>query len=309
MTGPSGNPLQVQLSSAAGLRKFASGGYLYGLLDAYDNPAVPQKVQELGQEFAVSLFVGAAEKKCWDLAPYLIAVQEATLDWMMQTIWNAPCGVFILSRSGLETLRTHFRRFLIVQLPDGERWYFRYYDPRILKIYLSNCHADELEVFFGPVRAFGVPEPESDQVSFLHTGHEVHAVTQSSQAAPSLRIRREQYQALDKATSEDFEGRVIKFLKNAFPGRCRSLGDQGIRDVVRYGTKAAARYGFTRENDQYQFVELIFLLGSKFDQNPNLPWVQAILHDSREKDSSIKMARLRQAAAEHIAQATRNDLK
>jgi hypothetical protein len=99
MTGPSGNPLQIQLSSAAGLRKFASGGYLYGLLDAYDNPAVPQKVQELGQEFAVSLFVGAAEKKCWDLAPYLIAVQEATLDWMMQTIWNAPCGVFILVRT------------------------------------------------------------------------------------------------------------------------------------------------------------------------------------------------------------------
>jgi len=279
------------------------------LLDAYDNPAVPQKVQELGQESAVSLFIGEAEKKCWDLAPYLMAVQETTLDWMVQTIWHAPGGVFILSRSGLETLRTHFRRFLIVQLPDGERWYFRYYDPRILKIYLSNCRADELEVFFGPVRAFGVPEPGSNRISFLHTGYEVRAVTESSSPAPSLRIRREQYQALDKATAEDFEGRVIKFLKNAFPGRCRSLGNEGIREVVRYGARAAARYGFTRENDQYQFVELIFLLGSKFDQNPNFPWAQAILHDSRENDSSAKMAQLRQAAAQHIAQASRNDPK
>src|SRR6266852_5956180 len=242
MTGPS-KPLQIQMNSAAGLRKFAAGGYLYALLDAYDNPTVPQKVQELGQESVVSLFVGEAEKKYWDLAPYLTVVQEETLDWMVRAIWNAPCGVFILSRTGLETLRTHFRRFLIVQLPDGERWYFRYYDPRILKTYLLNCRADELEVFFGPVRAFGVPEAESDQISLLHTGHEVRAVSESPNAATSLRIRREQYQALDKATSEDFEGRVIKFLKNAFPGRCRSLGDQGLREVVRYGTKAAARYG------------------------------------------------------------------
>ena len=158
MTGPS-NPLQIQSSSAPGLRKFAAGGYLYALLDDYDNPTVPQKVQDLGQESAVSLFVGEAEKKYWDLAPYLIAVQEETLEWMVRTIWNAPCGVFILSKSGLESLRTHFRRFLIVQLPDGERWYFRYYDPRILKIYLSNCRADELEVFVGPVRACGIPEP------------------------------------------------------------------------------------------------------------------------------------------------------
>src|SRR6185437_16308228 len=114
MTSPSSSPLHIQSSSVAGLRKFAAGGYLYGLLDAYDNPAVPQKVQELGQESAVSLFIGEAEKKCWDLAPYLMAVQETTLDWMVQTIWHAPGGVFILSRSGLETLRTHFRRFLIV---------------------------------------------------------------------------------------------------------------------------------------------------------------------------------------------------
>lgn len=309
MTDPASSPLQIQASSAAGLRKFASGGYLYGLLDAYDNPTVPRKVQELGRELAVSLFVGEAEKKYWALAPYLIVVQEATLDWMVQTMWNAPCGVFVLSRSGLESLRTHFRRFLIVQLPDGERWYFRYYDPRILKIYLSNCRADELDVFFGPVRAFGIPEPESDQVALLHTGHEVRAVGESSGSVPFLRIRHEQYQALDKAGSEEFEARIIKFVKNAFPGRCRALGEQGIRELVRYGTKAATSYGFTRENDQCQFVELIFLLGSKFDQDPNLPWVRTILNDSRQRDPSIKMTHLRQAAAEYIAHSTRNDAK
>ena len=306
MTGPS-KPLQIQMNSAAGLRKFAAGGYLYALLDAYDNPTVPQKVQELGQESAVSLFVGEAEKKYWDLAPYLIMVQEETLDWMVRAIWNAPCGVFILSKSGLESLRTHFRRFLIVQLPDGERWYFRYYDHRILKIYLSNCRADELEVFFGPVRAFGIPEPESDQVSLLHTGQEVRAVGESSASSPFLRIRREQFQALDQASSEEFEARVIKFMKNAFPAPCKALGDQGIRELIRYGTRTAASYGFTRENDQYQFIELIFLLGRKFDQNPNLPWVQNILNDSREKDSSIKMTRLRQAAAGYLSETTRNN--
>jgi hypothetical protein len=305
MIDSSSIPLQIQPSTAAGLRKFASGGYLYGLLDAYENPAVPQKVQELGPEFAVSLFVGEAEKKYWALAPYLIVVQEATLDWMVQTIWNAPCGVFVLSRSGLESLRTHFRRFLIVQLPDGERWYFRYYDPRILKIYLSNCRTDELEVFFGPVRAFGVPEPESRQLSLLHTGQEVRAAGESSGSTPFLRIRHEQYQALNGAAITESEGRIIKFVKNAFPGPCQELGEQGIRELVRQSTKSAASYGFTRENEQCQFVELTFLLGRKFDQNPKFPAVHAILSDSREKDSSIKMTRLRQAAVEYWTLASR----
>src|SRR5262249_31341801 len=152
-----------------------------------------------------------------------------------------------------ETLRTHLRRFLMVQLPDGERWYFRYYDPRILKIYLSNCRADELEIFFGPVRAFGIAESESSQVLLLHSRNEGRPIAELA-SSRSLRIRREQYEALEKATTEDFEQRVVRFVKNTFPARCQELGDQAVRELVAYGRKRAEIYVLTREIDQFQFI-------------------------------------------------------
>jgi hypothetical protein len=297
--------MQVQPTSFTHLRKFAAGGYLYALLDAYENPTVPAKVQELGKERAVSLFLGEAEKKYWDLAPYLIVVDEPILEWLVLVVRKAPWGVFVLSKSGLETLRTHFRRFLIVQLPDGERWYFRYYDPRILPIYLSNCHTDELKLFFGPVRAFGIADTESKNVLLLHAG-----VGGRSMAAPQVssgavwRVRPQQCEALERAIRDDFEKRMIQHLQNLFPSHGKKLGRNGLLEFVRNGTKKAASYQITVERDLCQFLELMFILGSDFDKNPGLPWAEAILQDASINDPQQRAARLFEAAKQVLSSPT-----
>ena len=38
-----------------------------------------------------------------------------------------------------------------VQLPSGEMVYFRYYDPRVLQVYLPTCRRDEIKIIYGPV--------------------------------------------------------------------------------------------------------------------------------------------------------------
>lgn len=289
----SNGSLQHQPTSLDRLRKFATGGYLYALLDAYDAPAVPAKVQELGREKGVCLFIGEAEKKYWDLAPYLIQVDEPTLEWMLHSIWCAPCGVFVISKSGLETLRTHFRRFLMVQLPDGERWYFRYYDPRILKVYLENCRVDELDIFFGPVRGFGIMDPESDNVLLLHIMGVERSRT-ASEIANSLiwQVRTEQFQALGEASRRDFEDRMVRHAARLFPEACRTLGEEGVRGLIRHGGARAAVYHLTREADLCKFIELMFAFGRDFDQIPKLPWVSATLLDESIADPSLRLARV-----------------
>jgi len=57
-------------------------------------------------------------------------------------------------------MRRHLRRFLIVRAPDGKRLYFRYYDPRVLSVYLPTCNAAELQYIFGPVRQFVCEGPD-----------------------------------------------------------------------------------------------------------------------------------------------------
>lgn len=146
--------LKTQEIALEKLRQFAESGYLYAVIDSTDAPKVPPKMQELGEEKAVSLFKGTAQQDYWALAPYLAKVDVEMLRWLFENVWKEPWGIFALSKSSLEELRSHFRKFLVVQLPDGKPWFFRFYDPRILATFLGACNEAELREFFGTVRGY-----------------------------------------------------------------------------------------------------------------------------------------------------------
>ena len=51
-------------------------------------------------------------------------------------------------------MRKHCRTFLIVHGANGKPLYFRYYDPRVLRLYLPTCTAQELAIVFGPISSY-----------------------------------------------------------------------------------------------------------------------------------------------------------
>ena len=59
-----------------------------------------------------------------------------------------------MTKADLPTLRRHFRRFLTVHNESGEPLVFRFYDLRVLAVYLTTCNAEELTAIFGPVLSF-----------------------------------------------------------------------------------------------------------------------------------------------------------
>lgn len=132
---------------------------LFAVLDACDEPRVPAKVDELGDR-AVSLYRGSAERDYWAIAPYLVKVDESLLDWIVENLWDDPWGFFASAPPELASLRTHFRRFLMVQDPDGKEMFFRFYDPRVLPDFLATCTESEAAGFFGPVRQFSLSTEE-----------------------------------------------------------------------------------------------------------------------------------------------------
>lgn len=140
--------------SLGDLRQAAVRGELYTILDACDEPRVPVKVRELAER-AVPLYQGKAQEELWAIAPYLAQADAALVDWIASSLWAAPWGIFAIGECGLETLRTHLRRFLLVDAPDDEHWYFRFYDPRVLARFLPTCNAAQVSDFFGPVSALG----------------------------------------------------------------------------------------------------------------------------------------------------------
>jgi hypothetical protein len=149
------------------VRSWAESGGLYAVVDACDAPSVPSRAQELGDQRAVSLYKGRAEQEMWAIAPYLIAVDGVTYDWITSDLWGTPWGFLVIANDSLETLRHHFRKFLTVKTPAGEEWYFRFYDPRVLRKYLDSCTPTERAEFFGPARAVGLTNPDTYAVTVM----------------------------------------------------------------------------------------------------------------------------------------------
>ncbi|HRO43103.1 MAG TPA: DUF4123 domain-containing protein, partial [Flavipsychrobacter sp.] len=51
-------------------------------------------------------------------------------------------------------LHKHFRKFLLVKTEDEQELYFRFYDPRVLRIFLPTCDQGQIREFFGAVDYF-----------------------------------------------------------------------------------------------------------------------------------------------------------
>ena len=125
------------------------------------------------------LFSGKLAPELVQAAPYLVPlVRAASTRELLELGWGASWGILAASNVGLEELRRHFRTMLRVEDEAGKRYLFRFYDPRVLRVYLPTCTSRELRAFFGPIERFLV---ESDKptrlLSYSIRGTLLHTAT------------------------------------------------------------------------------------------------------------------------------------
>lgn len=124
----------------------------YVVLDGASVPGLLEKLAAAPEEHAC-LYRGELPPDLARVAPYLVKLRRESplTDWILTEGWGNHCGIFAVTTVGLEALRRHFRGFLRVKDPDGKILYFRYYDPRVLQVYLPTCSRSEIKIVFGPV--------------------------------------------------------------------------------------------------------------------------------------------------------------
>jgi hypothetical protein len=119
-----------------------------------------------------------------------------------------------------------------------------------------------------------------------------------------LVIRDSQMLAFEQGAVRNFENQLIEHLKEFFPKHCEILGEEQVRKVIRLGTERAGQYELVSERDLYLYVGLMFMLGSYFDQDPQLPWAAKILEDENIVDPSVRADRLHDRAMTFLNEAT-----
>jgi hypothetical protein len=134
---------------------------LYAVVDAARAVRV-RSLLEGGDARYESLYSGAARESLADVAPYLVALEAGStlLAGLIAEGWGASWGCYLTSSVSFEELRTHFRRFLLVETEDRRQLYFRFYDPRVLRSFLPTCTPEEVQFIFGPVSSYWIEDSD-----------------------------------------------------------------------------------------------------------------------------------------------------
>lgn len=126
------------------LRTVAQKSSLYAVVDG----ARDRRIVELAREHVEahqSLYEGPGGENFESMAPFLIGpmrANSALLDKFVLEGWGKRWGIFCTSSNRFADVRRHFRRFLMVELEsNGEKVYFRFYDPGVMRVFWPSCGA------------------------------------------------------------------------------------------------------------------------------------------------------------------------
>ena len=138
---------------------------VYALLDAARDDAIYQEIVNSDVE-NVCLYRGEKAVELATVAPYLIRLKReySFTQWLLSHGWGKSWGIFVQSPASFNELRQHFRTFLMVYDEEGKPLYFRYYDPRVLQVYLPTCNESELKAVFGPITRYLIEGEEANQM-------------------------------------------------------------------------------------------------------------------------------------------------
>lgn len=147
-----------QLARVAGE---AEDRILYGLLDGARNDLIHPELLASDQ-WSSCLYEGNLPPELEAAAPWMVELNpgSAFAEWLLEKGWGDSWGVFLVTTAKRKALRKHLRQFLMVE-HDGKSVYFRYYDPRVLRVFLPTCEPKELDLFFGPIDAFYLEDKDA----------------------------------------------------------------------------------------------------------------------------------------------------
>jgi hypothetical protein len=140
----------------------SSAAGVYAILDGARDPRIPSRVESYLDQKAC-LYEGNLPRELTNAAPHLLRLfcDDRFCRRLLEDGWGNAWGVFAITVTSLTSLRRHFRKFMVVRGPTGNRLVFRWYDPRVLRVYLPTCTVEDLRTVFGPIEAFVVEGSEA----------------------------------------------------------------------------------------------------------------------------------------------------
>ncbi|WP_438044461.1 DUF4123 domain-containing protein [Sorangium sp. So ce128] len=150
---------------------------LYAVLDAARSPRILVLLRESVAPYR-SLYEGIEGEALADVAPYLVRLSidagdggdgdgGGLLERLVDEGWGKRWGIFLTCPLPFRDVRRHLRRFLMVEEDEtGERLYFRFYDPGVLRAFVPTCTPLQKGDLFGEIREMYMESEDLDVLRY-----------------------------------------------------------------------------------------------------------------------------------------------
>ncbi|VAW73624.1 hypothetical protein MNBD_GAMMA10-1202 [hydrothermal vent metagenome] len=130
---------------------------VYAILDGARNRKIQPMLKSFNQRH-YCLFDGELDYSLTRAAPYMMRLEEGS-DFTRELVrqaWGNSWGIFAIAPHNISLIRVrrNCKEIAFVESEQGKKMLFRYYDPRVMRVYLPTCLPDELDMIFGPVSAY-----------------------------------------------------------------------------------------------------------------------------------------------------------
>ena len=280
---------------------------VHAVIDAACDPRIIDMLRATGLEKAC-LFSGTLSPALQAAAPYLVhlapgaKLAQEIFDFGLGENWFTLC--IVQPNVTLMQLRKHLRTLLRVRDEEGRRFLFRFYDPRVLRIYLPTCTPSEATRVFGPTQAFVCADDDPltaicfdrrDPATAMRIGKGWSSTTTAQTFTgysdqSTLTIRDGQARAFKSVGSSIFEDQMVAHIHRCLPKSREIHGETQLRVLIRRGMVKAGKYRLTAQRDVCKFIDAMILLGEDFDEGHEYPWAESILQS--DDPAEIRTRRL-----------------
>lgn len=284
---------------------------VYAILDGARDRRIEPLINNSQLEQAC-LYEGKLTYELKRSAPHIIKLEKdnAITRKIIKLGWGNSWGIFATTynTSNLSAIKLNCKKIAFVHDENNRKLLFRYYDPRISRVYLPTCNESEANQVFGSVIEYIVENENPTKIhrfTRTHSGvidlNNINIKNQEKlvqgnfkiQNKNFLIIRSEQMDILSThAQEKEYQSLKKQFINDFIYNPKEKIEFKGekyeIDSLLRHCLKEAVKFKLEDRYSIYSFFHLNYQYGWGFWNTKNHAWTKSILESARDGDIKIE---------------------
>lgn len=251
----------------------------YLLLDGAQIDDLLKTIYRLNKSAEVDvLYINTRFAELQKVSPILVKVQSGEpLFHKFQQDWQQTAGIHFIAKGDIYTLGNHLRSSLQAKI-NNQPVIFRYYDPRILELWLETISIEQQSQFMGPITTLYIfSSKEQKQLEYYNENYLV-CVTPNS---IWINLNDQQLERLTLAKRVQFRQQILQDLIQYFPEKMHHLTADQQQTLINTSTERAKQYGYDSPRDIYYWSIFTLHQGINFPEGGKNFYYKEILMESK----------------------------